>query len=244
MSDQKEQRRPIIEYAVAKPFVDAGVLSLGCASTALIPSIASPAGKAAAVGFGFSCFWYWGSGNLKRSKPTQTTRKKGHTKLINGKPFTFDQVAPGQFVTRQSAIKDFLGFLGIGNRKPAQRPAQRIDKPAWMKEQVFHSHCNGYPVQLMEPDVTRFLLWAYRHRQRGEGLSERSWDRFGESRGAWYQELPRPQWCKAMMNLLYAAQKLGGKQLIIEIGNQKKLAREPAEILEALRWLEDQRNAS
>jgi hypothetical protein len=242
VSDQKEEKRPLIEYAAAKPFVDAAVLATGCASVAVIPTVESQIIKAAAVGVSFSCFWFWGSGNLSRPKAKSAKRKQGRQIKVQGEPWSFDQVAPGQFITRQSVLKDILDFLLPHKQEPLQRQAQRkIDKPPWMQEVVFHSHCDFYPMQLAEPDVSRFLNWARRHQQRGKGLSARSWVRFGHERGAWYQALPRPQWYEAMMNLLDAAGKYGERQLVIEIGNQKKLARDTGEILEALRLLEGKR---
>lgn len=243
MPDQKEEKRPLIEYAALKPVIDAAVLATGCASVATIPAVESHIIKAAAVGVGFSCFWFWGSGNLSRSpqakKAAATKRNRGRQIKVQGEKWTFDQVAP-QHITRQSAFRDFLDFLRPRKQEPLQRQAQRqIDKPPWMKEVVFHSHCNGYPVELSEPDVLRFLSWARRHQQKGKGLSERSWVRLGHERGAWYQALPRPQWYEAMKNILYELEEKSGREIIAEIStNQIKLSKDAALILEGLRWLE------
>ncbi len=243
MADQKEQRRPIIEYAVAKPFVDAAALGLGCGGPAAFTSAGFWAGFVA--GSSFSFMWHWGNGNLSRPKATKVKSSRGRQREINvqGKPWAFDHVAPGQFVTRQSAIKDFLGFLGWRKQKSAQRnTTPAIPKPRWMTEQVFHSHCNGLPIQLLEKDIIRFLRMAQKLQKKwgkGKGLSERTWIRFAGERPLWYQELPRPAWYEAMKELLYAAQKYSGKQLIVEVGpRQIALAREAGEIMEALRWLE------
>ncbi len=249
MTDQKEPQRPLTEYAIiAKPFIDAAALATGCASVALIPTVESQIIKAAAVGVWFSCFWYWGSGNLVRSKPAQRKpRKQNQTKLVNGKPWTFDQVAPGVLV-REGYGSALLRFLGIGQRKPMQRNARpSVPKPAWMTELVFHSHFKGYPLQILVQDAFRFLREAQklqRKKGRGAGLSERTWVRFANERPLWYQESPCPAWYWAMMELIYAAERYGEKQLIVEVGpRQIALAREANQVLDALRWLEDQRKA-
>lgn len=250
MAERKEKQALFhIEYQVVKPFVHA---------TALALAVGGPAAFSGNFWGGFVCGstfslgWYWGSENFFRPKAQGQPHKQKQTKLVNGKPWTFDQVAldqvaPGQFVTRQNIFKDFLDFLGVGNRKPMQRNATpQTPKPKWMTEQVFHSHYNGFPLQLLERDVIRFLRLAQKYqkkRGKGAGLSERTWSRNAHLRPLWYQELPCPAWYRAMMNLIYAAQQYGDKQLIVEIGpRQIALAREANQVLEALRWLEDQRS--
>ncbi len=250
MTEKKEiQHRPIIEYKAVKPFVDAAALAGGCASFALVPVVDNPAGKAALVGTGFSLFWYWGSGNLSLPKAAQRAPRNAGRKIkVQGEKWTFDQVAPGQFVTRQSAFKDFLGFLGGNKHKVVQRNATpSVPKPGWMTELVFHSHCNGYPCQILVQDAFRFLRLAQklqREKGKGKGLSKNTWIRYAHERPLWYQELPCPSWYHAMMNLIYAAERYGEKQLIVEVGpRQIALAREASQVLEALRWLEDQRGS-
>ncbi len=246
MADRKEKQQALIniEYKVVKPFVHA---------TALALAVGGPAAFSGNFWAGFVCgstfslSWYWGSENIGHPKAKQQTfRKPTRSVDVNGKTWTFDQVAPGQFITRQNIFKDFLGFLGVGNRKPMQRNATpAIPKPQWMTELVFHSHYNGYPFQILVQDAFRFLRLAQklqRKKGRGAGLSERTWGRNANERPLWYQELPCPAWYWAMMNLLYAAERYGEKQLIVDVGpRQIALAREASQVLDALRWLEDQR---
>lgn len=244
MADQKETKQALIniEYRVVKPFVHA---------TALALAVGGPAAFSGNFWAGFVCgstfslSWYWGSENIGRPKAKQQTfRKPTRSVDVNGKPWTFDQL---QVITRKSAIKDFLGFLGWRKHKPSQRNATpAIRKPRWMEEQVFHSHYNEYPFQILVQDAFRFLRLAQklqRGKGRGAGLSERTWGRNANERPLWYQELPCPAWYWAMMNLIYAAERYGEKQLIVDVGpRQIALAREATQVLDALRWLENQRN--
>jgi hypothetical protein len=248
VSDQKENQRALIniEYKAIEPIMYTGFTGLGCGGFTWL--LNGPFWGGFVFGASTFCLYYVGRGNLNRHPPKAKEGKRERVRqvTVQGEKWTFDQVAAGQFVTRQSVAKDFLGFLGFGKRNAAQRNATMpaTPKPHWMEKKIFHSHCNGYPVELDVGDVWRFLRWAYKYRTKGKGLSERSWVRYGHLRGAWYLELPNPQWYWAMINMLEAAQEIGKRQLIQEISsNQKCLAKEPKLIMDVLRWLEDQRNA-
>ena len=238
---QKQSRRALIEYKIVKPFVDAVALGSGCG---LFASVArEPVSSWAFIGGGLSLFWYWGTANLSRPKAKRTTRTAGRRILVNSanesRSMVFNQVAGG-FIARESYLTPILRWVK-GN--PRVRPqTDRIDKPPWMSEQVFSSHYKGRPVQLLESDVTRFLIEAWRHRSHGSGLSQRRWVRGFKDRPQWYKNLGT-HWYYALINLIDKTETMSGRQLIvINVEAQHyTLTRDPHETLEALKWSESQK---
>lgn len=241
MTKGPQQKRYLIPYAAAKPFVDAAALGSACGSFAY--TMQGPILNWSLIGWASSLSWYWVVANLIKPKAKRATRAPGRRILVNSfkgsRSMVFNQVAGG-FITRESWGE---GFLRLVRGKPRVRPqAPVIDKPRWMSEQVFSSHYKGRPVQLLESDVTRFLIAAWRHRSQGSGLSERRWVRGFKDRPQWYKNLGT-HWYYALINLIDETETMSGRQLIvINIEAQHyTLTRDPHETLEALKWAESQK---
>lgn len=243
MTKQRTQKALInIEYKTAKPFVDATALGLAIGG----PSAFSGNFWTGFVcGSSFSLFWYWGSSNLtrpKKAKPRHGGGGPGHVIVnsVNGtrkvpleKGFEY---AP-RFVSRETYPQAIWRKIKIWGGKPEPRQAiNQPTKPKWMTEYIFLSHYDGQEVQLLESDVTRFLNSAWRYRKWGRGLSERRWVRDISLRPQWYKNVG-PTWYYALINLLWEVEEVSGRQLLIPVGwQQNALARDPHQILEALKW--------
>lgn len=223
MTDQKQEKRALIEHEAIKPLIDALALAGGCSSTALIPMIDNPIGKAATVGFGFSCFWYWGRGNLTSTSPKRKKpRRRADDYKVNwgdGTMRRFEQIAP-DFITRQSLWADIRDLVRKPKPRVIEQPPIRPIKPRSLEQFAFMSwDDNGNPVQLLSCDVRNFLRWARRKldkgkTERGEGLGKRSWD--NRSRSTWPDWYPGPRWYEAMMVLLVATE-VGLKRQLIDV---------------------------
>ena len=238
---QKQSKRALIEYKIVEPFVHAAALGSACGSFAFV--MHGPAFNWSLLGGSASLFWYWGRANLSRPKAKRATRTPGRRILVNSgngsRSLVFNQVAQG-FITRDSWGELFLRWV---RGKPRVRPQRLdIDKPRWMSEQAFSSHYKGHPVQLLESDVTRFLIAAWRHRSQGSGLSERRWVRGFKDSPQWYKNLGT-HWYYALINLIDETETMSGRQLItINVEAQHyTLTRDPHETLEALKWAESQK---
>lgn len=217
-----ERRRHLIEYAVAKPFVDA--VALGAGSAAFATVLQGPALNWSLIGGGFSLFWYWGTANL--TKPKKAKAKGGsigpgsivvntfngsRTVRRDGKNFNYQ---PG-YISRE-IFPEILRRLVRGKPRIRQAP---LGTPIALREFVFHSHYRGQPIELSENDVRRFLRSAWRNRQRGSGLSQRRWDRDRRLRPQWYKDLG-PHWYYALLALLREAQQITRRQLVVCTGPQ------------------------
>ena len=236
MTEQRK-KRALIEYAVAKPFVDA--VALGGASAAFAVVSNGPAMNWGLIGWGCSLAWYWGSSNLVRGKKKRTS-SVGRSITVNSlsgsrQVSIFNQVAP-QFIARETVPEMFSRWV---RGTPARAPsAPRINKPAILDEFVFHSQCGGHLVELLEGDVTRFLLSAWRNRDRGSGLGQRRWVREWRQRPQWYKDLG-PSWYFAFAVLLQQVEQASQRQLVIEQGHQQyALKYDPHKTLEVLKWAE------
>jgi hypothetical protein len=236
---KQQTRRPLIEYKVAKPFVDATALGVGSSAFAIV--LQGPALNWGLLGAGFSLIWFWGSNNLtrpKRKKGASSVRAGAGSVVVNSATGSrkvslgFNYEHPG-FVSRET-WGETLRRLIVG--KPPSRPA--IDKPTVPFEFVFQSHYDGQPVELREDDVRRFLRAAWKYRRRGRGLSHRRWVRECRDRPQWYKDLG-PHWYRAFLVLLREAQQLRQCQLVVCIGPQwYALARDPHITLGILREAE------
>ena len=241
MSEKRKEIRPLIEYAVAKPFVDATALGLSSAAFAAVSS--GPVANWALIGSGFSLAWYWGSTNLTQKK-NKKRRSPGRTIPVWSATQTrnihiFDQVAPG-FIMRESFGEILRRWL---LRKPTKRVALRepLDKPAVLDEYAFISWHDGHRVELLYSDVSRFFISAWRNRARGSGLSQRRWVRDFRLRPQWYQDLGTA-WYFALVSLLRQAQQTTRRQLVIEQGHQQyALKYDPHTTLGILKWAEGQK---
>jgi hypothetical protein len=228
----KHKTRSLIEYKVAKPFVDAAALGLAVGGPS---SFAGNFWAGFVGGASFSLFWYWGKGNVDLVSPTKGPQRRGRNIPVNThqgqRNLKFEQVAPG-YITRQSALADFAGLFW---KPPKPRTvAAPKPKPQWMKEFVFYSQ----GLELAEPDVIRFLNAAWRNRSLGQGLSKRRWVRRIKKRPQWYQDLGK-EWYYAIMELLWDCERLSGRQIISPMSYQQiGLARPPHQTMEALRWAE------
>jgi len=239
---EKKATQHLIEYKVVKPFVDAAVFGSACAGTAFF--LDGPPFEWSILGGAVSLFWHWGRANPVNPKTRWNRTRRGRRIPVNSATESrniriFDQVAPG-FIIRESYL---TGILRWAKGKPRVRPqADRIDKPPWMSEQVFSSHYKGHRVQLLESDVTRFLIEAWRHRSQGSGLSERRWVRGFKDRPQWYKNLGT-HWYYALISLIDETETMSGRQLIvINVEAQHYiLTRDPHETLEALKWAESQK---
>jgi hypothetical protein len=113
-----------------------------------------------------------------------------------------------------------------------------------MSEFIFYGQYEGQEVQLLESDVIRFLNAAWRVEKRlhkGTGLSERRWVRNISQRPQWYKNLGTA-WYYALIDLLYEVEDMSGRQLIVPVGwQQNALARDPHQILGALKWAQAQK---
>jgi hypothetical protein len=238
---KQQTRRPIIEYKVAKPFVDAAALGVGSSAFAIV--LQGPAFNWGLLGAGFSLFWFWGSNNLtrpKRSKKSKTAASVGAGTVVVNSATGSRKVALGfnyepRFVSRET-WGEILSRWVWGKDEPA--PRQVIDKPTTSPEFVFLSHYEGQPVELREDDVRRFLRTAWKKRQRGRGLSYRYWVREWRDREQWYKDLG-PHWYRAFLVLLREAQRVRERQLVVCTGpNWYSLARDPHITLGILREAE------
>ncbi len=232
----EETKRPLIEYAAVKPFVDAAALGFGSAAFAAVSG--NDPLDWAFLGTGCSLFWHWGSANLK-SKSKKRPRRGGRSIPVNSASESknvriFDQTAPG-YITRETWPEMFFRWT---RGKPQERPqAPMIDKPPILDEFVFVS--DG--VELLDSDVCRFLLSAWRNRDRGSGLSHRRWVRNCQQRPQWYKDLGKT-WYYAFVGLLREAQKITRRQLVIEMGHQQYgLKYDPHTTLLILKWAEAQK---
>jgi len=231
----QETKRPLIEYEAVKPFVDATALGAGSAAFAIV--LGNEPLDWALLGTACSLFWHWGSSNLRRNK-AKPPRRSGRTIPVNSATESrnvqiFDQVAPG-YITREPWPEMFFRWT---RGKPRQYRAATIDKPPVLNEFVFVS--DG--VELLDSDVRRFLLSAWRNRDRGSGLSERRWVRECRSRPQWYQDLGTT-WYDAFVALLREAQQITRRQLVITLGHQQYgLKYPPHTTISILKWAEAQK---
>ncbi len=233
---QKQTKRALIEYKIMEPFVHAAALGSACGSFAFV--MHGPAFNWSLLGGGASLFWYWGCANLGRPKTKRATRTTGRRILVNSgngsRSMVFNQVAGG-FITRDTWGDIFFRWV---RGKPRVRPQRlEMDKPKVLDEFVFRS--GG--IELLESDVTRFLIAAWRHRSQGSGLSQRRWVRGFKDRPQWYKNLGT-HWYYALINLIDETETMSGRQLVVCTGPQwYQLAREPHDIFSALKWAESQK---
>ncbi len=233
---QKQSRRALIEYEVFKPIVDAVALGSACGSFAFVAH--GPVSNWAFIGGGASLVWYWGRANLGRPNTKRTTRTAGRRILVTSanesRSMVFNQVAGG-FITRESLGELLLRWV---RGKPRVRPQRLdIDKPKVLDEFVFRSG----DVELLESDVTRFLLAAWRNRHRGSGLGQRRWVRDYHKCPQWYQNLGTT-WYDGLISLLREAQQISKRQMVVTLGYQQYgLKYEPHTTLEILKWVESQK---
>lgn len=230
MTDQKQEKRALIEYKAIKPLIDALALAGGCSSAVLISMIDNPIGKAAAVGFGFSCFWYWGRSNLtatgpKRKKPQRrddyltVNSAKGSRQVRR-----FEQVAPSHII-RQSLWADMLDLVRKSEPHITNQPPVSPRRPQTLDQFAFVSYDNaGNRVQLLSCDVRNFLRRAWLYRPRGKGLGARFWG--NRNQRTWPEWYPGPFWYEALVLLIRQTEKGLGRQLIVPLGYQQ----------EGLRW--------
>ena len=253
MTKQQTQKALInIEYKVVEPWVHAGALASGFAAFAF-PSGGSPISWAC-IGAGFSFCWYWGRNNLTRTKKAKTKRSSrgpGHivvnsatgSRKVRLGDSDFHAVVPYQpsHIYRETLGEILRRLIRIGKPEPIRSHSSKTSKPKWLTEFVFYSHYEGKIVQLLEIDVTRFLNAAWRRRRKGIGLGERHWVRRIAQRPQWYKNLGSI-WYHALINLLWEVEDMSGRQLIVSVGpRQNALAREPHQILEALKWAQAQK---
>ncbi len=233
---QTQTKRALIEYKIFEPFVHAAALGSACGSFAFVMN--GPAFNWSLLGGSASLFWYWGRANLSRPKAKRATRAPGRRILITSanesRSMVFNQVAQG-FITRESY---WGAILRWAKGKPRVRPQRlEVDKPKVLDEFVFRSG----QVELLESDVIRFLLAAWRHRHRGSGLGQRRWARDWQKRPQWYQNLG-PTWYYGLLSLLRKAQQISKRQMVVTLGYQQYgLKYEPHTTLEILRWAEAQK---
>lgn len=233
MTQETKRSSSLIEYKAFKPFVDATALGVGSAAFAIVSG--NEPLDWALLGAGCSLFWHWGSANLKSNK-SKPRRRSGRSITVNSGAESknihiFDQAAPG-YITRETLPETFFRWT---RGKPQERKvAPQISKPPILDEFVFVS--DG--VELIDSDVRRFLLSAWRNRDRGSGLSNRRWVRDWRSRPQWYQDLGVP-WYNAFVGLLREAQQITRRQLVIEMGHQQYgLKYDPHTTRLILKWAE------
>lgn len=237
---KQRTRRAIIEYKVAKPFVDATALGLGSSAFAVV--LQGPALNWGLLSAGFSLFWFWGANNLtrpKRGKKATSAASVGAGTVVVNSATGSRKMSLGfnyepRFVSRETfreIVKRWV-FWGKDDRLPV------IDKQTVPREFVFQSHYEGQTIELRENDVSRFLRTAWKERQRGRGLSHRRWVREWKERPQWYKDLG-PYWYKSLLVLLREAQQVRKCQLVVCTGpNWYALGRDPHITLGILREAE------
>lgn len=233
-----------IEYKVAKPFVDAAALGLGSSAFAVVAQ--GPALNWACLGAGFSLCWYWGSANL--TKPKKAKRRQASPKTI-----TVNSANGSRKVSLEGDFEYSIYETTQINRETWGETLRRLIRgkpevtrpdpspPQVAREFVFQSHYDGHTVELREDDVRRFLRTAWKHRQRGRGLSQRRWVREWKERPQWYRDLG-PYWYFAFRNLLVEAKHFTGCQMVVKTSLYwEQLARDPQITLGLLRETEAQK---
>lgn len=222
MTEQKqENKRALIEYAVAKPFVDATALGLAIGGPAAL-SGNFIAGFVA--GSSFSLFWYWGRGNLVSKRRAAVSAKMADYITVNSANGSrqvrrFEQVAPG-YIVRESYAQAAWRLIRPQRPEPVSQPPVNASRPGSLDQFAFISWDNsGAEVQLLSNHVRHFLRRAWLYQNRGQGLGRRFWDT--RNKRGWPEWYPGPYWYEAVMRLLVAAQKGLGRQLIVKMGHQQ-----------------------
>ena len=219
MTEQKS--RPLIEYAVIKPAVDAVALGLAIGGPA---ALSGNFWQGFVMGASCSFSWYWIKGNLISVDPKRKKAAKRDGYKVNwgsGKMDHFEQVMPTH-ITRQPLFADLFGLF---KTKPRTRitgqPEIRPNRPSTLDQFAFVSCDNaGNQIQLLSCDVRNFLRRAWLHKGRGRGLGARLWGH-KEAR-TWPNWYPGPFWREAVIMLIKAAQAGLGRQLIVPLGHQQE----------------------
>lgn len=217
---EKQRERPLIEYQVVKPFVDAAALGSGCALVAAASN--GPIANWAFIGGAFSLFWHWGSANFAKEKKLAAPRNSSRRKVkVNGEDWTFHHQIPGQFIGRET-VWEAVARL-IGKKLPKPTPQADFKPPAEEKREfVFRSYCNrGAPFELTQSEVVKFLRTAWLYRDRGRGLGQRFWVREANRRPDWYHQIGGIPAYFAFLNLLSDAEKINNNRLVIVMGHQQ-----------------------
>ncbi|MCP4083181.1 MAG: hypothetical protein GY743_23410 [Planctomycetaceae bacterium] len=183
-------------------------------------------------------FWYWGSGNLTKTKVRKQSASAARTLTINSvngsqKMRTFEYQPRN--VSRETWGETLRRWFGKDDG-PMLRQST-MAKPQVLNDFIFYVKGE----ELLEDDVRRFLRAAWNNRQRGVGLSARHWVREWRNRPQWFRDLG-PQWYYSLLALLQEGENITERQLVRIVGHQQcALKFDPHTTLAILKWAQAQK---
>ena len=222
---EKKEKRAIIEYAVAKPFIEGIIAGLAVGGPA---SFSGKFFEGLVWGSSLYFGWYLWSQNANQGK--RKPRSQNSTITVNTASGTRKvrrfEFQPG-YIARET-WGETLRRWTVGKPQPriAGPTAPTVTRPAELDQFVFISQSDdGQMVELLSTDFRNFLRRAWLYRERGKGFGARFWGPLNQR--SWPDWYPGPFWYQAARNLIYSAQGGLGRQLVIETNNQWYMLRWP-----------------